>query len=71
MFHLSRQVRQIPQEDLGVLVLDEQRNADTTGAAAGPITTDESSLSVWVIPTNEELMIARDTQAIVAAAAKP
>ncbi len=47
-------------------VLDEQRNADTIGGASGPITTDESSLSVWVIPTNEELMIARDTQTIVA-----
>ncbi len=47
-------------------VLDEQRNADTIGGASGPITTDDSSLSVWVIPTNEELMIARDTQAIVA-----
>lgn len=34
--------------------------------AGGPrISADSSSVSVWVIPTNEELMIARDTQALL------
>lgn len=46
-------------------VLDEQRNARTVGGQAGPITADSSPLSVWVVPTDEELMIARDTRAIV------
>jgi acetate kinase len=45
---------------LGV-ALDEQANA-----AGGPrVSVAESSVSAWVIPTNEELMIARHTQRIV------
>ncbi|MHC4985584.1 MAG: acetate/propionate family kinase [Planctomycetota bacterium] len=32
----------------------------------GPITTDDSKLAVWIICTNEELMIARDTAELVA-----
>ena len=45
---------------LGV-ALDEQANA-----AGGPrISAAEPSASAWVIPTNEELMIARHTQRIV------
>jgi len=49
---------------LGV-VLDRQRNEATIAGQCGPITTDGADLPVWVIPTNEELMIARDTQRIV------
>ena len=49
---------------LGV-VPDEQRNAETTGGRVGAVTADESSVAVWVIPTNEELMIARDTAELV------
>ncbi len=38
-------------------------------AAGGPrVSTNVSSVSVWVIPTNEELMIARHTQALLARA---
>ena len=41
--------------------LDEQANA-----ANGPlISTSDSSVSVWIIPTNEELMIAQHTLALV------
>lgn len=40
---------------------DEQRNLATVGGKCGPVSADRSSLSVLVIPTNEELMIARDT----------
>ncbi len=47
--------------------LDARRNARTTGGNAGPITAPDSPLPVWVVPTDEELMIARDTAAIVAA----
>ena len=43
--------------------LDEQANA-----SGGPrISTPDSSVSVWVIPTNEELMIAQHTLALVRA----
>jgi acetate kinase len=48
-------------------VLDEERNRRTVGGAAGPITADGARLPVWVVPTDEELMIARDTRAIVEA----
>ncbi|MDA8139597.1 MAG: acetate/propionate family kinase [Desulfobacteraceae bacterium] len=45
---------------LGV-VIDEKAN--TTGQ--GRISAQESKVAVWVIPTNEELMIARHTQALL------
>ncbi len=48
-------------------IADEHRNQATVGGKQGPITANGSRLPVWVIPTNEELMIARDTQRIVAA----
>jgi acetate kinase len=50
---------------LGVVV-DPQANADVTGGSAGRITTADSPLAVWVIPTNEEVMIARETALFVA-----
>lgn len=40
--------------------LDAGRNQHTIGTEAR-ITTDASRLAVWAIPTNEELLIARDT----------
>lgn len=46
---------------------DPERNRQTVRGAAGPITADGSTVPVWVIPTNEELMIARDTLRIVQA----
>ncbi|MFP4052935.1 MAG: acetate/propionate family kinase [Phycisphaerae bacterium] len=51
-------------ENLGVK-LDEQRNADTIRGKQGPITTDDSTIAFWIVPTNEELMIARETRQIV------
>jgi len=64
----SRTIRQAVCEGLSRLgaVLDPARNEEIGGQKAGPITTDSSALSVWVVPTNEELMIARDTQRLVA-----
>ncbi len=53
-------------ERLGA-VLDDARNEPTVRGQAGPITTDGSALPVWIIPTDEELMIARDTRTIVQA----
>ena len=46
---------------------DPARNAVTIGGQAGPITTNDSPLPVWIVPTNEELMIARDTAQVVRA----
>jgi acetate kinase len=51
-------------EPLGIQI-DRQRNASTSGAEA-EISCANSVVKVWVIPTNEELVIARDTEALVA-----
>lgn len=44
--------------------LDEKANLETVGKE-GVISTSDSKVKVCVIPTNEELMIARDTRALV------
>jgi acetate kinase len=41
--------------------LDDAANARMVNGAEGRITTPSSRLAVWVIPTDEELLIARDT----------
>ena len=51
---------------LGV-TLDEAANA----ANEPRISTPDSSVSVWVIPTNEELMIAEHTLALIKPAFQP
>lgn len=43
------------------LELDEKANNKTIGGKEGLITKSESKLKAYVIPTNEELLIARDT----------
>ena len=45
------------------LHLCETRNNDVSGEAC--ISTDESNVQVWVIPTNEELIVARQTAAVI------
>ena len=45
-------------ENLGVR-LDDARNRDVVGVEA-KISADVSGVEVWVIPTNEELVIALD-----------
>jgi acetate kinase len=47
------------------LELDPQRNASLTGGGTGPISRDGSRLAAWVVPTDEELLIARDTVRVV------
>jgi acetate kinase len=47
------------------MTLDVDRN-EKGGKGEFPVTTDDSRVAAWVIPTNEELMIARDTQQLVA-----
>ncbi len=41
--------------------LDEELNAKTQGELAR-ISAPDSKVEVWVVPTNEELLIARDTK---------
>jgi len=45
--------------------LDPSLNAATTRGAEGRISTPDARISVWVIPTDEELLIARDTMRLV------
>ncbi|HET9982269.1 MAG TPA: acetate kinase [Longimicrobiales bacterium] len=47
------------------LDLDPQANAEAVGGREGRITRDGSRLAAWVIPTDEELLIARDTARLV------
>lgn len=47
------------------LYLDPAANSARTAGAEGRISTDDSRLHAWVIPTNEELLIARDTARLV------
>jgi acetate kinase len=42
------------------LEIDKDQNAQTVGRE-GQISTADSRLQAWVIPTDEELLIARDT----------
>jgi len=46
--------------------LDAGANEATRGGAEGCITAPTSSIAAWVVPTDEELMIARDTVRLVA-----
>lgn len=43
------------------IVLDPETNGKISGGSEGPVHSKESRVSVFVIPTNEELLIARDT----------
>jgi acetate kinase len=45
--------------------LDPGRNAAHSRGSEGVITTDDSRLAAFVIPTNEELLIARDTMRLI------
>jgi acetate kinase len=50
------------------LRMDAAKNAATTGGAEGRIDAAESRVELWVIPTDEELLIARDTWRVVSGA---
>ncbi|HLV24718.1 MAG TPA: acetate kinase [Gemmatimonadales bacterium] len=47
------------------IVLDAERNEATVLGAEGRISAENSRYEVWVIPTDEELLIARDTFRVV------
>jgi len=50
------------------LAVDPARNAALAGGREGPMHADGSRLGAWVIPTDEELLIARDTFRVVTGA---
>ena len=63
------QLREAVMTRLGWLGASLDRDANERH---GPrISSQDSKISVWVIPTNEELMIARHTAAIVSALREP
>jgi acetate kinase len=47
------------------VVFDHEANTNMVDGKEGRITKDGAALEVWVIPTNEELLIARDTARLV------
>jgi acetate kinase len=47
------------------ILLDDAANREATGGKAARISSPDSRLEVWVVPTNEELLIARDTMRLV------
>lgn len=49
-------------QELGI-VIDDQKNAAADGE--GPIHAAESKVQIWIVPTNEELIVARQTKAIL------
>jgi acetate kinase len=69
----SPTIRKIACEGLKVLGvhIDDKLNEETVGGKEGLISTPESKLKVYVIPTNEELIIARDTCRVVLNAPLP
>ena len=46
--------------------LDDARNAEHIRGREGVFSSDDSRVKVWTIPTNEELLIARDTVRLIA-----
>ena len=50
-------------ENLGI-VLDKEKNKNFKRGEVQLISADNSKVKIYVIPTNEELMMARDTKAI-------
>jgi acetate kinase len=49
------------------LEIDSRLNAELVGGKSGAISREGSRLAAWVIPTDEELLIARDTVRVVQA----
>lgn len=45
--------------------LDARRNEEMVGGREGRISAGDSTVEVWVVPTDEELLIARDTVRVV------
>ena len=60
-------VRQAVLEGLDTLGIkfDKEKNAELTHGPWGKFSTEDSKVELWVIPTNEELLIARDTLDVI------
>ena len=58
-------VREKSLEDLGFLGINLNNEANSVRGEEALISTDDSKVQVWVVPTNEELAIARETVALV------
>ena len=58
-------VREKSLEDLGFLGINLNSEANSVRGEEALISTDDSKVQVWVVPTNEELAIARETVALV------
>lgn len=65
-------VRALTCANLGCLglELDTEKNDNLKRGSVGEVSKSSSKLKIWVIPTNEELMIARDTVSCMEAAKK-
>ena len=50
--------------------IDQERNAAHTAGREGQISADTSRVAIYVIPTNEELLIARDTVRVISGASQ-
>ena len=63
----SWEVRQAVCEDMDYfgIKIDKELNRQTRGKLI-KLSTPDSKVEVWVVPTNEELLIARDTLAVIA-----
>ncbi len=53
------------------LHVDADRNAALSAGREGPFSTTDSTLTAWVVPTDEELLIARDTFRVVSGIEAP
>lgn len=53
------------------ITLDEAKSNAATGRGEERIGTDDSDVNIWVLPTNEELIVARQTAEVVAAQLQP
>ncbi|WP_411279399.1 acetate/propionate family kinase [Gemmatimonas sp.] len=64
----SAEIRRRICEDLqwAGLSVDSSVNASLVGGKEGRFSTDSSTLAAWVVPTDEELLIARDTFRVIA-----
>ena len=63
----NARLRELVCEDMEFFGIKLDKNANNSASDMTKISSDDSAVSVYVIPTNEELVIAQDTAAIVAA----
>ncbi len=59
------EVREAACSDMDFLGINIDKNLNNVRGELTKISTEDSKVQVWVVPTNEELLIARDTLAVV------